>query len=160
MLEGGSSGIGLSTALILARKGAEVHILDLNETSGPLPSGNLRFHKCDVTKWEQLRDIFDQIPRIDFAFANAGISEEIDYFADAFDDDGKLQEPSYAVLDINFRAVANLVKLAWASMRKNKIPGSIVITTSATAYAPEQSLPVFAGTKLAVCFPLLDMRDD
>ncbi|KAI1309755.1 short chain dehydrogenase reductase [Xylaria venustula] len=150
LITGGSSGIGLSTATILARKGAEVHILDLNGTSGPLPLGNCHFHKCDVTKWDQLRDIFDQIPRIDFAFANAGISEEIDYFADVFDDNGKLQEPAYAVLDINFRAVVNLVKLAWASMRRTKVAGSIVITTSATAYAPEQSLPVFAGTKLAL----------
>ncbi|KAI1282766.1 short chain dehydrogenase reductase [Xylaria sp. FL0933] len=150
LITGGSSGIGLSTATILARKGAEVHILDLNEPSSQLPSGNFHFHKCDVTQWRQLREIFDNITRIDFAFANAGISEEIDYFADEFDDDGKLQEPAYAVLDINFRAVVNLVKLAWASMRKNKIHGSIVITTSATAYAPEQSLPVFAGTKLAL----------
>lgn len=135
-----------------------MHVLDLNEVSNAFPHGRIRFHKCDVTKWEQLRDIFDQIPRIDFAFANAGISEEVDYFADTFGDDGKLEEPAYAVLDINFRAVANLVKLAWASMRKNKIQGSIVITTSATAYAPEQSLPVFAGTKLAVCFLLSQPR--
>ncbi|KAI0506889.1 short chain dehydrogenase reductase [Xylaria bambusicola] len=150
LITGGSSGIGLSTAAILARKGAEVHILDLNETVDALPRGNIHFHRCDATKWEQLRDIFNQIPRVDFAFANAGTSEETDYFADTFDDNGNLLEPAYAVLDINFRAVANLVKLAWASMRKNNIHGSIVITTSATAYAPEQSLPVFAGTKLAL----------
>ncbi|KAI0109093.1 short chain dehydrogenase reductase [Nemania sp. FL0031] len=150
LITGGSSGIGLSAASIMAGKGAEVHILDLNETASPLPSGKVYFHKCDVTKWEQLRSIFEQLPRVDFAFANAGAVEEIDYFADTFDSDGKLEEPGYAVIDLNYRSVANFVKLAWASMRKNNIPGSIVITTSATAYAPEQSLPVFAGTKLAI----------
>ncbi|KAJ3580036.1 hypothetical protein NPX13_g528 [Xylaria arbuscula] len=150
VITGGSSGIGLATATFLARKGAEVHVLDLNEAIDGFPHGKIHFHKCDVTKWEQLREVFGQIPRIDFAFANAGMAEEADYFADTFDDNDRLEEPEYAVLDINFRAVANLVKLAWASMRKNKIQGSIVITTSATAYAPEQSLPVFAGTKLAL----------
>lgn len=38
-------------------------------------------------------------------------------------------------------------------MRKNNIAGSIVVTTSATAYAPEQSLPVYSAAKLAVCLP-------
>ncbi|KAI0474772.1 short chain dehydrogenase reductase [Xylaria cf. heliscus] len=158
IVTGGCSGIGLSAASILARKGAEVHILDLNETSGPLPPGRIHFHKCNVAKWEQLRNVFDEIPQIDFAFANAGVSEEIDYFADAFDENGKLQEPAYAVLDVNFRAVVNFVKLAWSSMRKNKIPGSIVITTSATAYAPEQSLPVYAGAKLALVGLIRSLR--
>ncbi|KAI8623343.1 short chain dehydrogenase reductase [Xylariaceae sp. FL1651] len=150
LITGGASGIGLAAATILARKGAELHVLDLNGFSESVSLDNTHFHKCDVTNWEQLRGVFEQVPRIDFVFANAGVSEEIDYFADTFDDDGKLQEPAYAVMDINFKAVVNLVKLAWSSMRKNKIAGSIVITTSATAYAPEQSLPVFAGTKLAL----------
>lgn len=88
---------------------------------------------------------------IDYAFANAGVSEETNYFADDLDDEGRLREPAYRVLDVNVRAVYNFVKLAWSQMRKNKVAGSIVITTSASGYAPEQSLPVYSSGKLAVC---------
>ncbi|KAI1744485.1 short chain dehydrogenase reductase [Xylaria scruposa] len=150
LITGGASGIGLAAATILANKGAHVHILDLN----PPPNQHtdkFHYHQCDVTNWQQLRDIVDGIPQLDLAFANAGVVESVDYFADVLNADGKLQEPTYDdVLGVDFAAVVNLVKLAWSSMRRNKIQGSIVITTSATAYAPEQSLPVFAGAKLAL----------
>ena len=94
--------------------------------------------------------MFDAVGPVDFAFANAGVSEETNYFADVLDAEGELQEATFSVLDVNLRGVLNFVKLAWSTMRKHNIQGSIVITTSATAYAPEQSLPVYAAGKLAV----------
>ncbi|KAI0543350.1 short chain dehydrogenase reductase [Xylaria curta] len=151
LITGGASGIGLAAATILANKGAHVHILDLNPPPNDQHTDKLHYHQCDVTNWQQLRDIVDEIPRLDLAFANAGVIESVDYFADVLDADGKLQAPAYDnLLGVDFAAAVNLVKLAWSSMRRNKIQGSIVITTSATAYAPEQSLPVFAGAKLAL----------
>ncbi|KAI8953273.1 short chain dehydrogenase reductase [Xylaria longipes] len=150
LVTGGSAGIGLGAAKIMALKGATVFLLDLNEPTEPsLPSG-LHFRKCDVTQWRDLASVFDDIPRIDYVFANAGAAEEADYFEDTFGPDGALQEPAYGVFDINLRAVVNMVKLAWRHMRDKGVQGSIVITTSATAYAPEQSLPVFCGTKFAL----------
>lgn len=89
------------------------------------------------------------------AFANAGISEVTNTFSDSFDGEGLLSEPSYDVIDINFRSVVNFVKLAWHSMKIHGVGGSIVITTSATAYAPEQSLPVYAASKIAVSVDFL-----
>lgn len=87
-------------------------------------------------------------------FANAGVSEETNYFADTFDSEGALEEPTYSVLGVNLRAVLNVVKLAWSRMRKDKVAGSVVITASATAYAPEQSLPVYSAAKLGVRAPI------
>lgn len=84
-------------------------------------------------------------------FANAGISEQKSFLTDTFDA-GLLQEPDYTVLDVNVRAVMNTVKLAWVAMKQQSTGGSIVVTTSATAYAPEQSLPVYSAGKLAVSF--------
>lgn len=125
-----------------------MHILDLEKPAEPQPE--LHFHQVNVASWEELRALFVTVGTVDYAFANAGVSEETNYFADVFDEDGRLTEPTYSVLDVNLRGVLNFVKLAWSTMRRNKTAGSIVITTSATGYAPEQSLPVYAAGKTAV----------
>ncbi|KAI1098799.1 short chain dehydrogenase reductase [Jackrogersella minutella] len=149
IITGGSSGIGFAAAKLLAERGAVVHVLDINPPAENIP--NVWFRHCDIVKWEDLRSTFQDIGHIDYVFANAGISEETDYFADQMDSDGRLVEPGYRVLDVNVRAVYNVVKLAWSQMRKQKdTPGSIVITTSASGYAPEQSLPVYSSGKLAL----------
>lgn len=69
---------------------------------------------------------------------------------DSYDENGNLLEPTYNVIDTNFRGTLNFIKLALNNMKKNSIEGSIVITSSATAYSAEQSLPVYSGTKAAV----------
>lgn len=83
------------------------------------------------------------------------MSEEYDYFEDREDENGELLEPPFGVIDVNFRSVVNFVKLAVSQMRKQKraaslTGGSIVITSSATAYTPEQNLPVYSASKFAV----------
>lgn len=83
-------------------------------------------------------------------FANAGISESISFLTDTHDENGSLQEPSYDTIDVNVIAAMNTVKLGWNSMKRQGTGGAIVVTTSATAYAPEQSLPVYSAGKLAV----------
>lgn len=153
---GGSSGIGYATAQVLTSKGATVHILDRNsprddDAESYRHNPRLVVHKCDVSKWADLCGAFDSIGPVHLVFANAGISESTNYFADTWDAaTGLLEEPTYDVLDTNLRAAMNVVKLTWSSMKRHQIKGSIVITTSATAYAPEQTLPVYAAGKLAV----------
>lgn len=168
---GGASGIGLAAVRILAAKGAEVFVLDLTEpdiNTIPSPSEGepvlpekARFIQCDVTSWADLRKAFDktvyEAGRIDIAISNAGVSEEHDYFTDQFDESGNLLEPEFEVIDVNFRAVVSFVKLAVSQMRKqrkagDKKTGRIVVTSSATAYAPEHNLPVYSASKLAVSF--------
>jgi NAD(P)-dependent dehydrogenase (short-subunit alcohol dehydrogenase family) len=158
----------------MARKGARVFVLDLHppdKTTVPLPpSGeqplpaSATFVRCDTTSWTDLKAAFGLAlaqggtGRIDIAIANAGVSEEYDYFADTYDDKGELLEPSFGVLDVNFRGVVNFVKLAVSQMRRQRreaiggsnAGGSIVITSSATAYAPEHNLPVYSASKSAV----------
>ncbi|KAK2030385.1 short chain dehydrogenase reductase [Colletotrichum zoysiae] len=150
VITGGSSGIGLAAARIFAQKGAWVLNLDIYPPLGEQLEG-IEFRQCDVSSWTSLLQAFRYAGNIDIAVSNAGVSEEIDYFADKFDTTtGDLVEPEYRVLDVNLRAVANFVKLSISHFRRRKCPGSIVITSSATAYAPEQSLPVYSGSKLAL----------
>lgn len=108
------------------------------------------FIKCNTTSWSDLKKAFQQAGHVDIAIANAGVSEEQAYFEDEFDDAGELVEPKFNVLDVNFRGVVLFFKLAVSYMRRQKSGGSIVVTASATAYAPEQNLPVYSATKLGV----------
>lgn len=133
---------------ILASRGAKAYILDVNPPDEALPS-NTEFIKCNITSWGELCSAFERVKRVDIAVANAGVSEDGDYFEDTFDNAGKLLEPRYDVVKVNYQSVLNFVKLSVRSMREAG-GGSIVITSSATAYAPEHSLPVYSSTKLAV----------
>lgn len=130
-----------------------MHVLDvLNPDPDEFISG-MHFHKCDVSSWAELYAAFTAIGTVDFAFANAAVTEQTNYFADTFDDKGQLCEPDDSfqrLLDVNLRGVMYFVKLAWSTMRRNGTHGSIVVTTSATAYAPEQSLPIYAAMKSGV----------
>ena len=146
---GGASGIGLAAVQILIAKGAKAFILDLAPPTDGTPSG-ATFIKCDTTSWQELKAALKQTGHVDIAIANAGVSEEYDYFEDRFDEDGELLEPKYKVIEVNYRGVLNFVKLATSCMRRQGKGGSVVITSSATAYSPEQSLPVYSATKLAV----------
>lgn len=124
----------------------------LKEQLGNVPDDAIEFHECDVTSWKQLTSVFKKIPHVDIAVANAGVSEEVDYFADVFDEAGELLEPQYSVLEVNVRSTINFIKLALSKFSNQSPGGSLVITASATAYSPEQSLPVYSATKLAVSY--------
>lgn len=148
---GGASGIGLSTIRTLAAKGAQTYILDVAPPTEATPSTST-FIQCDTTSWPALMHAFKQAGHVDIAIANAGVSEDAPLFDDQLDPTtGELQEPNFRVLDVNFRGVVMFVKLAVSYMRRQKSGGSVVITASATAYAPEQNLPVYSATKHGVC---------
>lgn len=150
IITGASSGIGLEAASIFAEKGASVLNLDINPPSVPVHE-NVEYRKCDISNWNELLAAFKHAGDVHIAVSNAGVSEETDYFADTFDEEsGELLEPTYGVLGVNLRGVFNFTKLALSNFRKRKYPGSIVITSSATAYSPEHSLPVYSASKLAV----------
>ncbi|KAK8078032.1 hypothetical protein PG996_004202 [Apiospora saccharicola] len=163
LVTGGSSGIGHAAAQILLDNGATVHVACIEGTiTSVQPEGSqttgspnrLHYHACDVRVWTDLRAVFESVGRVDYVFANAGITESdgVDFFADNLDDAGKLAEPEWkSIFEVNVFGVLNAVKLAVSSMRKQKVAaGSIVITTSATAHAAEQSLPIYVTSKTAL----------
>ena len=105
-----------------------------------------------MTVWTELSSTFLDIGRIDMVFANAGILEHEPFLPDeiAVDGEGRPLEPTYPVLDVIFKSVLNVVKLSWIVMKKQQEGGSIVLTASSTAYAPEIGMPLFSTLKSAV----------
>ncbi|WP_285009908.1 SDR family NAD(P)-dependent oxidoreductase [Pedobacter faecalis] len=81
VITGAGSGIGQSIALLFARRGAMVYIVDVDEdgASGTLDliresGGNATFSRCDVTDQKAVVDLFTQLGRIDILVNNAGIA--------------------------------------------------------------------------------------
>ena len=137
---------------MLTRNGTTVHSLDVSLGSiGDEACSHRIYHRiCDITSWSDTLAAFDDIGRVDFAIASAGVSRECDYFVDGFTSGGALEEPKYQVLDVNLRAVLNFAKLSLSKFKRQGPGSRLLLTSSATAYSPEQSLLVYSATELAL----------
>ncbi len=81
VVTGGGSGIGKAIALILAKQGAEVHVIELNEAQAQSTldeinnNGNKGFsYASDVSDQQAVIKTFDQIGSLDILVNNAGIA--------------------------------------------------------------------------------------
>ncbi|OQV01803.1 hypothetical protein CLAIMM_07094 [Cladophialophora immunda] len=136
ILTGSSSGIGLEALKLFVKNGATVVNADLKPPTGEFP--NTIFIKTDVTKWDDLRHLFQETVkkygRVDVTFANAGVATTADYFDLRLDDHGQPKEPSRLCYEINVLGLINTVTLAVWHMAQQTTGGSIVLTASATSY--------------------------
>jgi NAD(P)-dependent dehydrogenase (short-subunit alcohol dehydrogenase family) len=84
LISGGASGIGRATAILFAREGAAVSVVDVDETGGQEvvktiidSGGQALFVKCDVTKAvdcrRAVRQTAEKFGGLDILFNNAGI---------------------------------------------------------------------------------------
>jgi NAD(P)-dependent dehydrogenase (short-subunit alcohol dehydrogenase family) len=107
---GAASGIGRATALAFARAGAGVVVADLaeeanQETAGLIeqPGGRAVAVRCDVTRSQDvqaaLQTAVDTFGRLDFAFNNAGVEQEIKPAAET------TEEEWDRIIAINLRGV-------------------------------------------------------
>jgi len=117
---GGGSGIGKAVAILFAKQGAEVHVMDLNEEACNTTvraiqenNGKAIAQVCDVSAQQKVREIFSKIGKVDILVNSAGISHI-----------GNVLNTTEADFDrlynVNVKGVYNCLQAAVSIMKQNK----------------------------------------
>ncbi len=153
LVTGGGSGIGLATASLLAERGAQVAILDLDPSGAPAP---LTGFIADVTDDASVRSAVsaavEHLGGLDILVNNAGIGAA-GTAADNNDDEW------HRVYDVNVVGMVRVTRAALPALRDSD-RAAIVNTCSiaATAGLPQRAL--YSATKGAVLALTMAMAAD
>ena len=117
---GSGSGIGKAVALLFAKQGAAVHVIDLNAeacngtaTEITTANGNATAQVCDVTNQQQVKEIFSRIGKVDILVNSAGVSHV-----------GNVETTTEADFDrlynVNVKGVYNCLQAAVSIMKQQR----------------------------------------
>lgn len=128
-ITGAGSGIGKAVAMVFARQGATVHLVDLNREAVDATAAEIKSEggiaiaqPCDVTVQQNVQEIFRQIGSVDVLVNSAGVSHV-----------GSIENTTEADLDrlynVNIKGVYNCLQAAVVVMKQK---GSGVILNLAS----------------------------
>jgi NAD(P)-dependent dehydrogenase (short-subunit alcohol dehydrogenase family) len=131
VVTGGGSGIGQAIALLFAHQGAQVAVLDLNEAGAAQTVGDIeagggkgRFHRCDVSSAESVREAFRAIDKVHILVNSAGVSHI-----------GRLETTTEVDFDrvfrVNVKGVFNAMQAALPKMQENG--GGVILNLASVA---------------------------
>ncbi len=158
---GGGSGIGKAAALLLAKQGARIHAVDINEAQAQetaneinrLDDGNASAHALDVSNQEQVQSaLFSGWGRVDILVNSAGIS----HIGTA---ETTTEEDFDRLYNVNVKGVYNCLKAIIPIMKTNG--GGIIVNMSSIAASvglPERF--AYSMTKGAVYAMTLSVAKD
>jgi 2-keto-3-deoxy-L-fuconate dehydrogenase len=131
LVTGAASGIGRAIALVFAKQGAMVHLLDLNEIGlgGVVAdieqaSGKAMAHKADVTDQSAIKILFEKIGGLNILVNSAGASN----IGTA---ESTTEEDFDRVFRINVKGMYNCLHAAIPFMKKNK--SGVIINLASVA---------------------------
>jgi len=131
VITGGGSGIGKAISLLFAQQGAKVHIVELNAEAAAATvneitaaGGSALAHTCDVSKQQNVVDLFNLIGVINILINNAGIAHIGNVETTGQDDFDK-------VMNVNVRGAYNCLFAAIPLMKANK--GGVILNTASIA---------------------------
>lgn len=163
IITGGASGIGRETAILFAKEGAKVIIIDLpsanfDEVTSQINSnnGDIDYYAADVTNEVEIKIVINQIiekyGQIDILFNNAGISGV-----------GKLHEidmdMARRVFEVNITGVFIVSKYVLQQMMKQR-EGNIINMSSCIAEIGLADRAPYAASKGAVMALTKSMQVD
>lgn len=159
VVTGSGSGIGKAVALLFAKQGAEVCVMDMNEeacnatvTEIQQAGGEAFMHVCNVSVQQQVKDIFQKIGKVDILVNSAGVSHI-----------GNVENTTEADFDrlfnVNVKGVYNCMQSAVAVMNKNK-SGVILNLASIANHVGLQDRFAYSMTKGAVYAMTLSVARD
>lgn len=159
VVTGAGSGIGKAVALLLARQGAHVYAIDINETQAKETvtgikeqGGQASAHVVDVSRQAAVTALFSGWQRVDILVNSAGISHVGTVETTAEEDFDRLY-------NVNVKGVYNCLRAAIPLMKKNK--GGVILNMSSVAAAA--GLPdrfAYSMTKGAVYAMTLSVAKD
>lgn len=131
VITGAGSGIGRAIALLFARQGAEVHIIELNKeaaqgvvTEIECVGGKAFVHSCNVAHQKEVMEAFEQIGAHHILVNNAGIAHV-----------GKVETTSEdefdRVISVNVKGVYNCLYAAIPQLRR--AGGGVIINMGSIA---------------------------
>lgn len=161
IITGGGSGIGKAIATVFAQQGAAVHILDMDEQGAnnvvkeiTTDGGKAQFHKCDVSKQADVKQIVDGIAAsgsIDILINNAGIA----HIGTA---DSTAETDFDRLVNVNVKGVYNCLHTVLPHMKQNG--GSILNMASIASLVGIPDRFAYSMTKGAVVGMTLSVAKD
>jgi NAD(P)-dependent dehydrogenase (short-subunit alcohol dehydrogenase family) len=151
VVTGAGSGIGAATARLLARRGAKVHVADLNAGAASAVAreigGGATDHAVDVSRPEEVealaKAVFDDGGRVDIVHNNAGIGHGGDLEQTTFEDWQR-------VIGVNLLGVAYGVQAFVPRMLEQGHPATIVNTASMAGLMPIARMAPYCASKFGV----------
>lgn len=152
LVTGGAMGIGGAAAILFAKRGAKVLIIDRDEKAGiqaakeiSVFGGEAHFFKADVSDVKQCETVVNKavelFGRIDIISNNAGIQRY-----------GTIEttplEEWNEVLNVNLNSIFYICRFAMPYIKKVK--GSIVNMTSVQAFATQRGVAAYTTSKHAI----------
>jgi rhamnulose-1-phosphate aldolase/alcohol dehydrogenase len=153
VITGGGSGIGAATAKAMAKQGAEVALLELDEEAADRVAAEIGGHAdgiaCDVTDEKSVRAAFDQIVEkfggVDIVVSNAGAAWQ-----------GRIGEVDDETLrrsfELNFFAHQSVAQNAVRIMTTQDTGGCLLFNTSKQAVNPGKDFGPYGLPKAAALF--------
>jgi 2-keto-3-deoxy-L-fuconate dehydrogenase len=148
VITGGASGIGKAMAIMFAKQGAVVHIIDMDavaakEVTDEINTGGVTayFHICNVTNQQQVIETFTAIGTIHILVNNAGVA----HIGNA----GNTKEEDFdRIMGINVKGAYNCIYAAMPNMKA--AGGSIINMASITAAVGLQDRFAYSTSKGAI----------